>query len=194
MASGDGLLRNKYRLIMRRRACRIVNPINAFSFPLNVNPLQSVTSVALHSSVFFLDKNLNIFSETKCHFHINPSTIADWSIWSKPGLIHCRYLCKGPRPSCWQFDKDWIESDIGATVQCSLPEADSSQVRPSQARTKLETASKQTLSLGSGSILSKWPTSPSPHSLCPAATHSLGTLYTTLTLGRSHTFCTSDIL
>lgn len=68
MASGaDVLLRNKYKLIMRSRACRIVNPINAFSFPLNVNPLQSVTSVALHSSVFFFDNNLNIFSETNEH-------------------------------------------------------------------------------------------------------------------------------
>ena len=68
MASGaDVLLRNKYKLMRRSRACRIVNPINAFSFPLNVNPLQSVTSVALHSSVFFFDNNLNIFSETKEH-------------------------------------------------------------------------------------------------------------------------------
>ena len=80
MASGaDVLLRNKYKLMRRSRACRIVNPINAFSFPLNVNPLQSVTSVALHSSVFFFDNNLNIFSETKEHLSASPLTLTTFA-------------------------------------------------------------------------------------------------------------------
>ena len=51
---------NKYKLTSSSNACKIVKPMNAFSLPLNVKPLQLVTFVALHSSVFFLDKNLNI--------------------------------------------------------------------------------------------------------------------------------------
>ena len=76
-------------------------------------------------------------------------------------------------------------------LEPALTEADSSQVRPSQARTKLETATKQTLSPGSLPVSDLSP----PPSLPPAATHKLVwalfrlfTLY--LTLDRSHTSCT----
>ena len=82
--------------------------------------------------------------------------LADQLTLFGPGLDFARHLTTGP---LWLFSVHQQR-----LTQCS------SQVRPSHARTKLETATKQTLSLGSGSILSKWPTSLLPPNISSAAT------------------------
>ena len=184
---------------MRSRACRIVNPINAFSFPLNVNPLQSVTSVALHSSVFFLDINLNIFSETKdnFHHHLNPD------LCKRSNKVYfSAVLFKAQLLTVWQeLDRvrvrAWRLESLFSVHQQRLTQAKLGPALPGQDKTgNCNQANSIPWQWQYPVQVAHLPILPSSPSFSLAATQSLGlgTLYTSLTLSRSHTFCTSDIL
>ena len=139
---------------------------------------------------------ISTFSLKQRTIFIITSSIAEcWLIYVK-GQIKFTWVRFCLRPSCWQFSKDWIESDIGAWSHCSVSTS-RGWLKPSQAQPCQDKTGNCNQA---NSIPWQWQCPVQVASLPPSPLHQfssnteLGTLYTCLTLGRSHNLCTSDIL